>query len=122
MGMGYQGFVKFFNSGPSSDPLLILTTGASVNLVLEPIYSAAVLGHGWLNAATSSHYADNVIRYEGSIDFELQGSPTLWDFMANWMIFQRAHQRSADISPDGTRVYNYHTSGAYDLPATCTLQ
>ncbi len=119
MGMGYQGYVLFYQTGAASptkpdDPLLILTTGASVNLVLEPIYSAAVLGHGWLNAATSSHYADNVIRYEGSIDYELQGSPDLWNFMANWMIYQRAHQKSADISPDGARVYHYWTDGVYD--------
>jgi len=46
MGMGYQGFVKFYETGPSSDPIVLLTTGASVNLVLEPIYSTSVWGAG----------------------------------------------------------------------------
>jgi len=71
MGMGYQGFAKFYNTGPAGTPIVILTTGASVNLVLEPIYSTSVWGAGWWNAASTAHYADNAIRYEGNIDFEL---------------------------------------------------
>ena len=114
MGMGYQGFARFFLTGPAADPLVILTTGASVNLALEPIYSNAVWGAGWYNAATSAHYADNAIRFEGNIDFELQGSDDVWDLMGDWLINERAYPRSLDISPDGARVYQYRTTGAYN--------
>lgn len=114
MGMGYQGFVKFYTSGPATGPLVVLATGASVNLVLEPIYSTSVWGAGWYNAATTAHYADNAIRFEGSVDFELQGGDDIWDLMGNWIINDRAYPRSVDISPDGARVYEYHTTGAYN--------
>ncbi len=114
MGMGYQGFVKFYTTGPATGPLVILTTGASVNMVLEPIYSTSVWGAGWYNAATTAHYADNAIRFEGNVDFELQGSNDIWDLMGDWMINDRAYPRSVDISPDGARVYQYRTTGAYN--------
>jgi len=116
MGMGYQGYVQFYQTGgtPPTDPLLLLATGASVNLVLEPIYSSAVLGYGWYNAPTSAHYADSAIRYEGGVDFEFQASANVWNFIRDWAIEQRAYPRSLDISPDGQRVYQYHTSGAYN--------
>jgi hypothetical protein len=114
MGMGYQGFVKFYTSGPATGPIVILTNSASVNLVLEPIYSNSVWGAGWYNAADTAHYADNAIRFEGSIDFELQGSADVWDLMADWIINDRAYPRSVDISPDGARVYQYRTTGGYN--------
>jgi hypothetical protein len=116
MGMGYQGFVKIYSEGPATGTTtVVLATGASVNLVLEPIYSTSVWGAGWYNAATSAHYADNAIRYEGNVDFELQegASGVLWNFMANWIVSERAYPRSLDISPDGARVYLYRTTGAY---------
>jgi hypothetical protein len=91
-----------------------LTTGASVNLVLEPIYSTSVWGAGWYNAATSAHYADNAIRFEGAIDFEMQASDAVWDLMGDWIVNDRAYSRSIDISPDGARVYHYLTTGAYN--------
>jgi len=114
MGMGYQGFVKFYETGPSSDPIVLLTTGASVNLVLEPIYSTSVWGAGWYNAATTAHYADNAIRFEGNVDFEMQASDAVWDLMGDWIVNDRAYPRSIDISPDGARVYHYLTTGAYN--------
>jgi len=111
MGMGYQGFVRFYSGpGASASPVIILATGASVNLVLEPIYSSAVWGAGWYNAGVA-HYADAAIRYEGSVDFELQGTPAVWDLMEKWISSERAYARSLDISPDGARVYKYRTSG-----------
>lgn len=112
--MGYQGFAKFYADGSLTTPLVILCTSASVNMVLEKIYSQAVLGMGWFNAATSSHYADDALRFEGNIDFDLQGTDAIWDFMIDWLIYSRAYPRSLDISPDGARVYQYHTTGAYD--------
>jgi hypothetical protein len=117
MGMGYQGFVKIYSEGPATGTTsVVLATGASVNLVLEPIYSSSVWGAGWYNAATSAHYADSAIRFEGSIDFELQigAGGVLWDYMMGWIVNDRAYPRSMDISPDGAHVYLYRTTGAYE--------
>lgn len=87
-----------------------------MNLVLEPIYSTAVWGAGWYNAASAAHYADNAIRFEGNLDFELQGDDDLWDFLGDWFIRRRAYPKSFDISPDGARVYRYWTGYAYENP------
>ena len=116
MGMGYQGFAKFFTSGPSTGPMVVLATGASVNLVLEPIYSTAVWGAGWYNAAEAAHYADNALRYEGNIDVELQmgAAGGFWDFMSKFIVASRAYPRSLEISPDGSHLYSYLTTGAYN--------
>ena len=108
----YQGFVKFYASGPANTPVILLATGASVNLVLEPIYSSSVWGAGWYNAGVA-HYADAAIRYEGTVDFEVQGNDNVWDFLEKWISNERAYSRSLDISPDGARVYQYRTTGAY---------
>ena len=106
MGMGYQGFAKISKGGTDS---VLLATGASVNLVLEPIYSTAVWGAGWYNAATSAHYADSAIRYEGNIDIEMQfgASGFIWDWINMWVIQERAYSQYMQISPDGARVYTY---------------
>ena len=116
MGMGYQGFARFFSSGPSTGPMVMLATGASVNLVLEPIFSTAVWGAGWYNAADAAHYADNALRYEGTIDIELQmgAAGAFWNYIADWVVAERAWPRSLQISPDGSHVYSYLTSGAYE--------
>ena len=115
MGMGYQGFVKFYATGPSTGPAVLLATGASVNLVLEPIYSSAVWGAGWFNAASSAHYADSAIRYEGTVDVEMQkgAAGVIWNFLEDWIVSNRAYAKSLDISPDGARVYQYRTSAGY---------
>jgi hypothetical protein len=110
----FQGFAKFYKTGPAANPLVVLATGASVNLVLEPIPSSAVWGAGWYNAASSAHYADNAIHYEGTIDFELQGGDDIWNLLGDWIVNERAYPRSLDISPDGARVYQYRTTGVYD--------
>ena len=113
-----MGFAKFYLAsagGTPSSPLLLLATGASVNLVLEPITSTAVWGAGWYNAASTSHYADGPLRYEGSIDIELQGTNELWNFMRDWGIEYRAFPMSADISPDGRRVYSFFADGDYTI-------
>jgi hypothetical protein len=112
MGMGYQGYARFFVTGPSTTPLIVLATGASVNLVLEPIYSTAVWGAGWYNAADAAHYADAAIRYEGNIDLELQmgAGGAFWDLMADFIVTKRAYSRSLEISPDGAHVYQYYNT------------
>lgn len=118
MGMGYQGFVKFYSTGPATGPMVVLATGASVNLVLEPIYSTAVWGAGWYNAADAAHYADAALRYEGNVEIELQmgAAGVVWDFLADFIVAQRAYSRSLDISPDGAHVYQYRntTNTTYD--------
>lgn len=91
-----------------------MATAASVNLILEPIESNAVWGAGWYNAG-KAHYADGAIRYEGNIDVELSGNSQTWDFIEKWVSSERAYARSLDISPDGARVYQYRTSGAYGV-------
>jgi len=116
MAMGYMGFAKFYqqsSGGTPSSPILLLATGASVNLTLEPINSTAVWGAGWYNAASTSHYADGALRYEGTIDVELQGTNELWNFVRDWAIEYRAFPMSGEISPDGRRVYAFHASGDY---------
>jgi hypothetical protein len=121
MPMGYMGFAKFFMqsaAGVPSNPILLLATGASVNLTLEPIYSSAVWGAGWYNAPTTAHYGDGPLRYEGSIDIELQGTNECWNFVRDWGIEYRAFPASAEISPDGRRVYAFHASGDYSIPGT----
>lgn len=109
-----MGFARLYETGPASDAILLLATGASVNLVLEPIYSSAIWGAGWYNAATSAHYGDGPLRYEGNIDIELQGTNELWNLVRDWASEQRAYPRSADICPDGQNVYQFRTTGAYD--------
>lgn len=112
MGMGYQGYAKFFATGPSTGPMIVLATGASVNLVLEPIFSTAVWGAGWYNTAEAAHYADNAIRYEGNIDIELQmgSGGAFWNYLADFIIAKRAYSRSLEISPDGSHVYKYYNT------------
>jgi len=115
MGMGYQGFCRFYTTGPATGPQVVLATGAAVNLILEPIYSAAVWGAGWYNAAETAHYADAAIRFEGTVDIELQlgTGGAIWDLLGNWIVNTRAYPASLDISPDGARVSQYRTTGAY---------
>lgn len=104
----YQGFVRIGNSG-GAEKVVILATGAGVNLVLEPIYSSSVWGAGWYNAATSAHYADAALRYEGTIDIEMQfgDAGKIWKWVDAWGIRNRAYPSYAEISPDGARVYTY---------------
>lgn len=105
MAMGYQGYAKVVPS--AGTPLLLLATGASVNLVLEPIYSSAVWGAGWYNAATTTHYADGALRYEGSIDIDMQATSDFWNMVKDWAIDWRAYSKSLDISPDGVKIYQF---------------
>ena len=115
MGMGYQGYAKFYtdkfggNDANDKKAVVVLTTGASVNLVLEPIYSSGVWGAGWYNAADAAHYADNAIRYEGNIETELQvgNLGAYWNLIQDFAIAHRAYPKSLEISPDGSRVYKY---------------
>jgi hypothetical protein len=81
MGLGYSGFMRLGGENGT----VMLTTGGGLNLVLEPIYSNAVWGAGWYNAS-SGHYADGALRYEGSVDAEMQATTTIWNFIRDWAI------------------------------------
>ena len=104
MSMGYMGYVKF-------DTDIILVTGANIAEVIDPIYSSSVRGAGWYHAGTS-HYADDIIRYEGSIDFEMQTG--LWTFLKNWLVEDRITSKTVLISPDGTITYTFTGGGTGD--------
>lgn len=95
-----------------------MATGASVNLVLEPIYSSAVWGAGWYNAATTSHYADGALRYEGSIDVDMQATTEFWNEIRDWAIEYRAYSKSLDISPDGVKIYKFTSNQTQGDPNT----
>ena len=123
MGMGYQGYARFYNdarggtSAGNETSVVVLCTGASVNMVLEPIYSSGVWGAGWYNAADSAHYADNAIRYEGNIETELQVGTlgAYWNLIQDFAIAHRAYPKSLEISPDGAHVYKYLVRPGYDV-------
>lgn len=103
MGMGYQGYMKLGTN-------VVLVTGGGINLVLEPIYSNAAWGAGWKNAAPSAHYADSVLRYEGTLDFELQLG-AVWTFLVDWIVTNRITAKTVVISPDGAKVFTYTAGG-----------
>jgi hypothetical protein len=105
MSIGYMGYAKL-------DTQLVLTTGANVGEVWEPIYSGSVRGAGWFHAGTS-HYADDRIRYEGNIDFDLQ--PGLKTFIAAWIYTARTTAKQIIISPDGMKIHTY--AAAYNSSA-----
>jgi hypothetical protein len=112
MGMGYQGLAQIGSqalagAGIDAGYINLLTSSSSINMQLEPIYSAAVWGAGWYNAASTVNYADNVIRFEGGIDFELQASRNAWNLIRDWAIESRGYSRAARITPDGSWIYDY---------------
>jgi hypothetical protein len=115
-----MGFVKVYRTlgtpyagtpVPPSDPVLLLATGGSVNLTLEPYTSTAIWGAGWFNAPEAAHYADGPVKYEGSVSVEWQGNANLWETVRQWAIYRRAFARSIDVSTDGNRIYQYWATG-----------
>lgn len=107
MGMGYAGYVRVYNCDGAANKILLLATSAGVNTVVEPIVSQAVWGAGWYNAGRPTHYADAGVRYEGNVDIELQGRIDLWSLLREWSIENRVYSKSLEISPDGSKYYNY---------------
>jgi len=100
MGMGYMGYAKLGN-------VFFLITSSSVNKVVTPIYSDSVRGAGWYNAGVSK-YADDIVRYEGTLEYELQVS--MWTILSNWIIESRNEPQTLILSPDGLDVQTF-TSG-----------
>jgi hypothetical protein len=97
MGMGYMGYAKIGGQ-------IFLITGSSVNEVVEPIYSDSVRGAGWYNAGVSK-YSEDVVRYEGNIDFDLQSS--VWPTLISWIVEARNTPQTLIISPDGMDVQTF---------------
>jgi hypothetical protein len=122
--MGYQGLAQIgsqalASAGIDAGYINLLTSSSSINMALEPIYSTSVWGAGWYNAASTVNYADNVVRFEGGIDFELQASRNAWNLIRDWAIESRGYSRAARITPDGSWIYNYTTAaGAYPQDPT----
>ena len=54
-----------------------------------------------------TNYADNQQNFEGSITFELQGIPSVWNLVTNWLINQRVTPQSLIVSPNGLVVQSY---------------
>lgn len=101
MGMGYSGYVKIGTK-------IILTTGSSVEKVIEPIYSDAVRGAGWYNPGTSK-YAEDIVKYDGSIDFDLHKD--IWSTLVDWIVEKRNIPKQVTISPDGLYSHLFSVSG-----------
>ena len=98
--MGYQGFALI-------DGSLVLVTGSSVNIVIEPIISQAAVGLGWKNAADATHYANAALRYEGGIDFDFQESADVWGTIGEWALTNRLYPKNVVMSPDGQKLFAY---------------
>jgi len=130
MAMGYQGLAQIGSreltaAGITDGYVNLLINGASINMQLNPIDSQAIWGAGWYNGAETVNYADNVITYEGGLDFELQASKNAWNLIRDWAIESRAYSRACRYTPDGSWIYSYtDASGNYPQdprdPATYT--
>jgi len=104
MAIGYLGYAKLAN-------VFLLCSSTGLNRVVNPLMSSAVWGAGWYNAAQTTNYADSQMSFEGGINFEIQGTPSVWNLVRDWLIEQRAYSKSCVISPNGMVVYDYTTSG-----------
>jgi hypothetical protein len=107
MGLGYMGYVKLGGA-------ITLATNSSIQEVITPIYSNSVHGAGWKDAG-SAYYADDVIRHEGNVDFELIDD--VMAFLTDWSADNRVTPQTIVVSPDGSKVYTYTAgvlSGAWN--------
>jgi hypothetical protein len=100
MPIGYLGYAKLANQ-------FLLTNSSSLNRKIEPLYSEAVWGAGWYNAAKHTNYADSQQYFEGGLEFELQAQATVWNLIRSWLIEDRACSQSLVMSPNGFVVYDY---------------
>lgn len=109
MALGYSGFAQLMDG---VTPVTLLVTSCSINPELNPIISNSAVGYGWKNAADSSHYANGVRNYRGSVGFDMQGS-TVWSTINKWAITERVYARKFSHSPDGTRIYSYGSEAGF---------
>lgn len=100
MPMGYMGYAKLAN-------VFLLTNSGGLNRMVNPLRSEAVWGAGWYNAAQTTNYADSQQHFEGSLAFELQGIPSVWNLFRDWAVEQRVEPQDMVISPNGLATQNY---------------
>jgi len=125
MGLGYSGYAQLGGSAPGTGGVLLLANTTGLEVKINPIYSTAVFGRGWYNASAVTFFADNMLTYEGPIEFDLQGSTSVWNGnsstignsasgvtgLKNWAFNNRAYPQTVLLSPDGSVVYSYIYSG-----------
>lgn len=105
MALGYSGFAQVLDG---STVITVLSNSAGINPELNPISSNASMGLGWKNAAQTTHYANGVITYRGSIGFDLQANG-VWALLNKWALTERVYAKAFRHSPDGTVVFDYGT-------------
>lgn len=98
--LGYLGYLKL-------DDIFLLANSSGMNRVVNPIISQGVWGAGWYNSATVA-YADSQQNFEGTVAFELQAIPSVWNMIADWLVEQRVFAKSFSMSPNGVVEYFYN--------------
>jgi hypothetical protein len=120
MSIGYLGYAKLAN-------IFLLTNTGGLNREVNPILSDAVWGAGWYTGAQHTNYADSQMNFSGGLTFELQGLPSVWNLITDWLINQRVTPQSLIISPNGLAVQSYTanpsdpTTGAWMNSAAFTV-
>ncbi len=104
--VGYYGMV-------SLDGTAILATSGSIGVSHDPIFSSGVWGAGWYNAAEQVSYANNSMRIEGDIGFELAAGD-IFDKIQKFAFTERA-----DAGGKTLRILPQGKSG-YEGPAWCS--
>lgn len=113
MSLGYMGYAKL-------DNIFLLTTSSGINRNVSPLISNAVWGGGWYNAA-KTNFADSQQHFEGSLNFELQAFPTVWNLFADWLVEERVYSKSFSMSPNGLTEFFYTRDEAdYRSGAWCS--
>jgi hypothetical protein len=107
MPLGYFGYLKLGDPTDLGGSIFLLTNSGGLNRQVSPILSESVWGAGWHTGATHTNYADGQQHFEGSVSFELQGIPSVWNMIVDWAIEQRVTPKSAVISPNGINIQKY---------------
>ena len=104
--VAYYGMVQL-------DGVAILATSGSIGVSHDPIFSSGVWGAGWYNAAEQVSYANNSLRIEGDIGFEL-ASGNIFSKIQAFAFTDRASTlgKNIKILPQG--------KAGYDGPAWCS--
>jgi len=100
MPLGYLGFIKL------SDVFLLANT-SGLNRQVNPLQSTGVWGSGWFNAAQTTNYADSQQHFEGPVQFELQGIPSIWNRVRDWLVEERVDSQDVELSPNGITRFQY---------------
>jgi len=105
MSIGYYGYAKLAN-------IFLLTNTGGLNREVNPIRSEAVWGAGWYTGAQHTNYADSQMNFSGALQFELQGMPSVWNLVTDWLINQRVTPQTLIVSPNGLVVESYVADGS----------